>query len=58
LNPPISETGGAKSGAVLPNLLANYSDLAALISVWTALPATVKAGILAMVRGQQLKAGS
>ena len=46
----ISETGGAKSGALSPVSTPIDPDLAAITAAWPELPAALKAGIVAMVK--------
>jgi len=46
---PISQTGGAKSGAPSANSDAIDPDLQRLIDAWPTLPEAMQAGILAMI---------
>ena len=44
---PISQTGGAKSGALDDRI---YPDLAEIVKAWPELPEHIKASILALVK--------
>ena len=48
--PHVSQTGGAKSGALSPKTLPADADLAQIVAAWPTLPQTIKAGIVAMVK--------
>jgi hypothetical protein len=48
-NPGVFGSGGAKSGALVPEPAAIDPDLATVVDVWATLPAAIKAGILAMI---------
>jgi hypothetical protein len=46
---PIPETGGAKSGALLPEFVSIDPDLQRLVDSWPKLPEALRSGILAMI---------
>jgi hypothetical protein len=46
---PLSQTGGAESGAIPPDFEQMDPDLQTVIDAWPTLPSALKAGILAMI---------
>ena len=52
-NTPLSELGGAESGAQAAPHPPNGSELHALINAWPTLPPAIRAGILAMVKAAE-----
>ena len=60
VNPPVSEAGGAESGALDAQKPANQptvpTDLVPVVEAWTKLPEAVRVGILAMVQAAGKKA--
>jgi len=50
---PVSETGGAESGAVGAENTAIDPDLAQVIEAWDSLPPAIREAILAMLRAAE-----
>jgi hypothetical protein len=52
-NQQVSQKGGAETGAIDPQSGTFPTDLAELNAAWPTLPEPIRAGILAMIRGEK-----